>query len=170
MIFLFATLLSFISCGERQMQEQIRRFQSSPVDLCLDSMLQIPTRNDINNKNTNYTYVIYIDSLQCFSCSNNRLYMWETILKNYSNISICMIYSACGTEEDIVRNIKRKRFQWPIYVDTAKVFERNNRYLPSSTIFHTFMINAFNEVVLVGDPNVNEKISSLMRDIINNKT
>lgn len=161
------TLVLFASCKNNSLLNDIETFKSSKIDLCLDSMIRICPVNTIDKKD--YTYVIYLDSSQCFSCLNNRLYAWESIISQNPNLSVCMIYSYHRETEKLIRHIKGKRFHWPIYVDTLNIFEKHNITIKKSPLFHTFMINNSNEVVLIGNPITNQNINSLMRKINNYK-
>ena len=56
-----------------------------------------------------------------------------------------------------------------IYVDTCNVFTRNNSTIPEERYLHTFLLDRENKIVLVGNPNVNERVESLFQKIMNER-
>ncbi len=58
------------------------------------------------------------------------------------------------------------RFDYPVFLDTAGVFERSNPGLPANPVFHTFLLDRENRVVLVGSPIGNAKMWDLYKSTI----
>ena len=54
-----------------------------------------------------------------------------------------------------------------VYLDVNHVFRKNNTFLPKEKIFHSFLINNEDSIVLIGNPINNEQIETLFFDIIN---
>lgn len=53
-----------------------------------------------------------------------------------------------------------------IYVDTTQHFRRHNPNIPSDVMFHTFLLDSDNKVILVGSPIQNNRIQNLFKKII----
>lgn len=56
-----------------------------------------------------------------------------------------------------------------VYVDTLGLFAKQNPYLSSNTIMHTFLLDEDNNVLLVGNPLENEKIEEMFWQIVEEK-
>ena len=54
----------------------------------------------------------------------------------------------------------------PVHVDTAGVFIRENPHIPREAVYHTFLLDKDNRVVLVGNPSRSEKIK---RNVLANR-
>lgn len=50
------------------------------------------------------------------------------------------------------------------------VFARENPHLPREAMYHTFLLDEENRVVLVGDPSRNERIKELFWQIVEEKS
>ena len=82
-------------------------------------------------------------------------------------MNVYFIFSP-STEElaNIRLSLSASRFYHPIYVDTSGIFIRENPHLPHNPLFHTFLLDEDNRVVLVGNPLENEKIEELFWKIV----
>ena len=70
-------------------------------------------------------------------------------------------------EKDFIRDyIKSIEMPFPICVDVDNAFRRINPAIPDDARFHCLYINAEGQPLLVGDPTVNERISTLLNKII----
>ena len=49
------------------------------------------------------------------------------------------------------------------------MFTRNNSTIPEERYLHTFLLDRENKIVLVGNPNVNERVESLFQKIMNER-
>lgn len=58
---------------------------------------------------------------------------------------------------------------FPIYVDTTKIFRRNNPQINDLSATHVFLINSNNNIVLVGNPLLNPKIEEMSLKIFEEK-
>lgn len=54
-------------------------------------------------------------------------------------------------------------------MDTLNLFANKNPQLKTNKLFHCFLLNKKDSVVLVGNPIHNRKIEELMFKIVNNK-
>jgi hypothetical protein len=61
------------------------------------------------------------------------------------------------------------RFHHTVFYDLDGSFERLNPHLPANELFHTFLLNKDNKVVLVGNPIRNEMLWKLYKEQIQNK-
>ena len=54
-----------------------------------------------------------------------------------------------------------------VYVDDRQYFITNNPTIPEDAMFHTFLLDRENRIVLVGNPVHNEKLWELYKNTIN---
>ncbi len=57
----------------------------------------------------------------------------------------------------------------PVHVDTAGIFIRENPHIPREAVYHTFLLDKDNRVVLVGNPSRSEKIKEMFWQIVEEK-
>ena len=66
-------------------------------------------------------------------------------------------------------DFQEKTIPQTIFVDTANVFTESNPNIPSESMYHTFLLDENNNVILVGNPIVNEKIADMLPSIVEEK-
>ena len=57
--------------------------------------------------------------------------------------------------------------QSPVFGDTLSIFRRHNPQIPNNKLFHTFLLDESDRVLLVGSPLRNERVDKLLRKIVN---
>ena len=53
-----------------------------------------------------------------------------------------------------------------VYLDTCNAFLQANPHVPENTLFHTFVLDEKDKVVLIGDPFKNKKMERLLLKVI----
>lgn len=147
------------------------------VTINKDSMLYIPTDYVINRywqHETEYKCISYIDSSQCLSCVFRHISEWNNILKEYSiekNLVDFMFIFQMPSES--IRNCKTlykmSGFIHPIYIDTLTCFIKDNAFIPDEDLYHTFLLDKNNEIILVGNPTKNLNINNLFQETIDKR-
>lgn len=164
-------LMMFLSCSYKQnISKDLAIMKSRPIVLPLNKDLIVCGTDTVNN-NHMFNYVIYSDSLDCTSCIINNLYSWEPIIKYCQKypgrIKFNFIFAPMEKNlKHTVLQIKSSNFNFPVVVDSSKQFEKLNPHLPKDRMFHTFLLDKNNRVVLVGNPINNQKIQSLLLKIL----
>ncbi len=148
------------------MEEEVTLLKSSPIALCLDSMVYC-VDNDIKDLESDslsyYTdsvlgLVIFTDSTLCSPCAVKDMYKWYEIMDSTKNICAgqCKMFFIFSSPTSSVENIKyglhEISFDSPIFIDTCGVFLRNNPHIPSNPLLHIFMIDKKHNVVMAGSP------------------
>ena len=115
--------------------------------------------------------IVYYDSLDCSSCRISHLSdiypLYE--MADTSNFSVLTIFSP--REEDLaeVRNlIQILNPPIHIYIDSDGSFSKLNESIPSDTRFHTFLIDANNKPVFVGNPLSDSNLKGLFKKVLYN--
>lgn len=164
LIFLFA-----LGCSNREdcLREVLLKFSSRPV-VIQDSAMPFET-----NDSSTYRLVFYIDSVGCTGCTISSLAEKEQQARQDSilkKIRFVYIFDIDSTEQQNVQNLLfRYRIEGDIHIDTHKSFIQDNPHFPDNPLFHTFLINNSDSVILVGDPFANERIMGLLNSVIDNQ-
>ena len=99
--------------------------------------------------------------------------MWNSLIKleheNPNGIRYYFILEANPEKLETTTSMLQSTTQLKhtIYVDTAQYFRKKNPQIPSDVLFHTFLLDNDNKVVLVGDPTKNKSIQNLFKQILN---
>ena len=166
----------FVSCsGTGDFRDGIEQLRSRPITLSFDKMRYMWNGKDIVREsaksNTGLKLIVYLDTVACSSCELKALYMWEPMLEDVKmygeDLSVHFIFSPLKRDLDLFYFTMRTMSpSQPVYVDTAGVFVHENPHIPREAMFHTFLLDGNNEVVLVGNPSRNETVKKLFWEIV----
>lgn len=171
-------LLFCFSCmgKEEQLREEIKMFQSRPVSLCVDKMLVLKDGRDtvVSRRDGVMRMVVYTDSTICSSCRLQNIHLWDDLLEEASyyeeSLDFYFIFSPTRKDMDSFRLTMRTYAPDNIvYVDTLGLFAKQNPYLSSNPVMHTFLLDENNNVLLVGNPLENKKIKEMFWQIVEEK-
>ena len=171
-ILMLVAFVLFGSCKESTRSE-INELLSVPIHLTVESFERIDgkiqTRPFVIR---DYKFIVFADSSECMSCSIEKLDKWnsfsDSIVSNY-NISFMYVLSPVQNEYDRVRNnIQHKRLSFPVFLDKNNMFSKNNKAIPSSSLYHVFIIDKNGKIVYFGDPRSNEKLNGILFKSIEN--
>lgn len=122
--------------------------------ICIHHGRQYSIVSDYISDNFRWKIVFYADSLGCVSCDLNLL-EWMDFMERAKELTNQRIdfffYFAPEKKKDIISALKLEGFHYPVFIDTQKDFDKINR-LPDNQKFRTFLLNAKNEIVLIGNP------------------
>ena len=113
----------------------------------------------------NYKIVTYFSPLLCTSCNLNRLMEWDLLKEEFPEIPFVYIlsYNSEQDEEDIKSTLHEIQFLQKVFLDKGNHFHEQNSYLNFNPLFHTFMIDQNNKIILVGDPSTNDNVLQLYK-------
>lgn len=169
------TVPIFVSCNNDRIDKKIEDFYASKI--------LFPTHRMIKKDCSLYhdqildsslVLVKYVEVHNCFDCKINQLaqFDYETYssgsAKKISIVYIVNIPKELDTSE-LYNKLCAKRIRGTVYLDTCNTFMEANPHIPDNPMFHTFLLNEENEVILIGDPFVNEKMNGLLEKVINKK-
>lgn len=171
--------LSAITCAcDNNIGNQIALMQSDTICLDIDNMLRL--ENEYNSRintteisHAKYKWIIFHDSVHCKPCQCHDLLSWQSMIdlqKEYKKqISTIFIYSADAIDSlEYMKALDNIYINYPIFLDTLKSFRVNNKNIPNEKIFHTFLLDDKNKVILVGNPMRNPKVNELFIKILRN--
>ena len=176
-IFICLFVMMFISCNkarEKDIAEKIDKMRDERITIPFDklSCYFSDKLNDSVYHGHEYKYVFLADSNECASCMVNSLYDYieyiEQITKGRKEkLGFYFIFSPKPNDLAKVRNkVLHSNINYPVYIDSATFFIKENRHIPSESMFHTFLINKYDSVVLVGNPVKNKKINDLLKNML----
>lgn len=113
----------------------------------------------------NYKILTYFSPLLCTSCNLDRLIEWDLLKEEFPEIPFIYIlsYNSEEDEEDIKSTLHEIQFLQKVFLDKGNHFHEQNSYLDSNPLFHTFMIDQDNKIILVGDPTTNDNVLQLYK-------
>lgn len=158
--------LLFFGCKseKEQVRDKIEQMKSRPIELCLDKMEC--RRNPLVKLGKKYTMVVYVDSTECSPCALSKLRFWNPLIeeakKKRVDINYVFILAPKKEEmEDVDMELDITDLQSSVYLDTAYVFRKVNLNLPKEKKYHSFLLDKNRNVLLVGNPVVNEGVRNV---------
>lgn len=114
-----------------------------------------------------YKEIAFVDSSVCTSCMYRHLYKWIPIIeeakeKGHDVEFIFILHPAKSSRIGLYHEMMQPQiFSETVFVDTAGIFARSNPSIPDANIYHYFLLDEDNRVVMVGDPTRNQKLHDL---------
>lgn len=159
----------FISC-DNTIKRKILKMQNVHVCIPLNKMNKVCKSETKERQATDLTYVCYVDSsLACRPCYIKHTIMWKRYLQleKTNKIKFFFIFEVPETDlNKIKKEIQQSVIRNNSYVDTKTVFRLSNKFLPEESVFHSFLLDKKNHIIMVGDPTYNESISHLLEKIL----
>lgn len=123
---------------------------------------------DLDLSRPDYKIISYIDSSGCTSC-RLKLAMWSELideLKMYPDVDVEVIMIINSDKpKEITYLLQRNNYLNPVAIDRGNLFDRLNE-LPPKSEHHTFLLDAENKVVAIGNPVLNPKIKDIFLQYI----
>ena len=153
------------SCADCQVKEKIIAMQSEPIALRTDKMLCISEKDESDIRGS-LKWIVYHDSVICKPCQISHLSDWDKILDT-EGVNCYFIFSAKPEEVGkYVDDYQNNKIDAHVYLDTANIFVHDNPKIPRETIFHDFLVDEDNSVILVGNPINNKQVLELFKKIV----
>lgn len=116
-----------------------------------------------------YRILTFWDSVGCISCKL-QLAEWNKLMKLMGKDSVQFIYCFSQIPQEVVmKELKVARFYSPVCVDLGGALNKMNDF-PTDASFQTFLLDASNRVLVVGNPVRNPKVKELYERIIRGDT
>lgn len=115
-----------------------------------------------------FKMVCFVDSQECSPCMLKDAYLWNSYVRTFSPDEVAFLYVISAKKVDDVKlQIRESGFSRNFYIDTLGKFKHDNPQIPESSVYHTFLIDKNQNVILVGNPAKNRRIEKLFFEIIN---
>lgn len=161
-----------VAACRNDMESSIRIMQAANPDICVPDMklvLPMHYRDSLwyskRLEEECFKFVVYADSSECMSCMTGKLHGWDSFLAKLrikENVIPIFIFSPKKDEmESIEVSLLLERLNFPVFIDTGYVFVNSNKFIPENPLFHTFLVDKNNHIILIGDPRRNRKVEEL---------
>lgn len=166
----------FLSCSHRKrIEHQISMMCKDAIRIGTNEMIVFNNSDSLltnDNTKSDLKMVVWADSSECSQCYIRHLDLWKGYVKlesdNPNEIQFFFILETAPEKLEEMRTIiQTTQLKHSIYVDTAQCFRHLNPQIPADVMFHTFLLDSDNKVVLVGNPTRNRSIHVLFNKILN---
>ena len=173
LILLCVIFASICACKRKvAVNEIIAQMKSCPVELCIEQMKPFNENAKVqrNVDSISCTFVIYIDSVHCVPCKLARLKYWKEfeieIHSKYPYLGFIAAFEQPSKSHVLLQDYVNEEFSIPVFVDDKHLFHASNPHIPNNEIFHSFLLDSDNNIVLVGNPITNERIEDLLYQLL----
>lgn len=175
-IVLLLFTVSFTACREPK-EEKIARlvteWSEKEIQFPIHSVFTRFGKDTINSFDGKgkYRIVTYVDSIGCMSCKL-KLFKWKELIRITDSLTEYstpyLFYFHPKDLKELRYILKRDAFDYPVCIDLQDEFNKLNRF-PSDYTFQTFLLDAQNKVVAMGNPIHNPKVKELYLAILTGK-
>ncbi len=167
-----------MSCGARNdVRKNVEEMASAPVSIIgsdMECWVPDSSRFPVSDTKKDYTMVVYVDSTQCTPCFINRLTDWNEFVsfeknKKYSVDFVFILETSPDMMESTVGNLEKSTFRHPVYIDSKCSFRKENPHIPQGIMYHTFLLDKENKVIMVGNPCTSKEIKELFLKCVSGK-
>lgn len=165
-ICIIGILLFFLSTkSKRLLTQQIVEMQGMSLNLnfneaetYLDGIDSIYISEDVSK------LVLFVDSLSCSSCSLSQMTHYYDIndsLTTHGGQLVVILHPQQISIDEIRKKLAIEKYPFWCVIDKKGEFLRNNPKLSDNKLLHTFLVDKYNRIILIGDPMTNSKIKEL---------
>lgn len=166
--------VSILSACHRELTENVSKMMHKSVQLNTADMDIVNQHGNIYNSvdsNNTFTLVVFNDESDCMSCKVSKLNEWHRFLTQvydaHHGVNVCYIFSPNNENISNVRTLlSEQNFRHPVFIDSNHIFKKANQWIPLESMYHTFLLDKDNKIVLVGNPLQNQKINQMFFEII----
>jgi len=127
---------------------------------------QIITGSDSSFSNNGKLMLLYYKKLEgCSLCEIGYLYNLDKLPADTTYTTIVIVRPT----QDIGKVIERIQMQqhgFPTLIDMVGAFEEYNSFIPNDPKYHTFLLDRERQIILVGDPLYNKKMTMLFNNAL----
>lgn len=170
-------LLCACNSQKKELQEKVEKMQSTTINIPYDRMVRW-TSDSIKaispwNK-AKLKLVHYVDSAACSTCYLHKVASYELLfqmekLSNNEFYNIFIVNPDKKARKIIELDFIDKKTPQTIFVDSTDVFKEANPNIPSESMYHTFLLDENNKVILVGNPMSNQQVKDMMLSVVEKK-
>ena len=170
---LFVFLFSCSGSNERNILHLLSEWEAKEIQFPASASFTVFGMDTVPYSFEEFSYKIltYVDSLGCMSCKLH-LPLWKLFVEQMD--SLCgddakvLFFMHPKDAKELSLLLKRDRFDYPVCIDLCDSLNLLNRF-PSEMAFQTFLLNADNKVLAIGNPVLNPKVKELYLKIIQGK-
>ena len=155
-----------ISCTEYKISRQLKEFVKQTITIPSDLVAITKGEEHVIGEVPDLPVMIFFhDSLSCSSCQIAHLADIQSIYElsdSLGTLEVMTVLSPRPEEYDeVLRNLRLREFEYPVYVDVTGSFVSSNGCIPSDKRFHSFLTDPDRHPVFVGNPTATESLWGL---------
>ena len=171
-IILSFLIVLFAGCSSNNLKNQISDFMSIPIHIPYDKLDKhyCSMFSDSTESHKSIKMVYYVDSLSCTPCEINKMTLIDAKKRDlYPDVEFIFIINISRAYVDAVcSSLYNSRIQSPVYLDTLNCFLPANPHIAESNLFHHFVMNDKDSVLMVGLPFSTNEMENLFIEILKN--
>ena len=160
------------SCKNDEIEKQMEMLYGSTISFPSEGMIKKDCSLYHEEVSDSCTKLVkYVEVFDCSDCQINQLSLFNNdtfnsgLSKRISIVYIVATPTGMNTYE-LYSKLCEKRIRGTVYLDTCNAFLQANPHVPENTLFHTFVLDEKDKVVLIGDPFKNKKMERLLLKVI----
>ena len=166
-IFFGGGIYFFRNYSNKSLEKQIIAMNGLNIDLSFDKAEAFYGGIDSTyNQRPVKKLVVFVDSTKCSSCfvrHLDRFFEINHILKEYNGDLIIVLQPPNIKIEELKVRVKKRKYPFWCILDKYGEFVHNNRFILGNKLFHTFMLDKYNKIIILGDPSINPRINELFQ-------
>lgn len=120
-----------------------------------------------------YKLIVSIPKEQCTSCRISAHELLDSLLCSTTlSVFVPMVILDQPDETEIQTikaTIEKFRLEFPIYLDSSSGLFNLNPFIPDDEVFHSFLLDRSNRVILIGDPTTDYNMMKLYQKVLADK-
>ena len=174
---IICSLLCACNSQKKELQEKVEKMQSTAINIPYDRMTRwasdsIKAISPWNKAKLKLVH--YVDSAACSTCYLHKVASYELLfrmekLSNNEFYNIFIVNPDKKARKIIEFDFIEKKIPQTIFVDSTNVFIEANPNIPSESMYHTFLLDENNKVILVGNPMLNQQVEDMMLSVVEKK-
>jgi hypothetical protein len=169
---LFMVLLTSTSCKNDNLERDMKTFYNRKVSIPYNQMIKKDCSLYHDSvSDSHFKLVRYAEVFHCSDCQIKQLSSFDndTYTSGVSQrIPVLYIVNIPHNVDptELYSKLCKKRIRGTVYLDTCNAFLQANPDFPITPMFHTFLLNENDRVVLIGDPFKNKRMEDLFQMVI----
>lgn len=176
-ILIGVSLISSCGCNRLSLKKDMIDLKSQQIKFPNEMLKYIPSKNCFEYESNMVltqkmlSWVVYVDSSECSTCSYGLIYKWNHLLEKYkTEVNFNFIFVPRQSDKKLtlvsLKEVKSEHYLW---IDGKGTFAKLNPHIPKNKALHTFLLDENNNVILVGNPAYSKKIEEMFYKIVEEK-
>ena len=154
--------------AEKMVNEWMGKAIVFPHDVPCYSIDRIELDDCPTSERNGYKILLYTDSLGCMSCKLGLL-EWQELIEEADSLFPgeldFLFYFQPSNAREMAYLLQREAFHHPVFIDSENKINALNHF-PDNAAYQCFLLDANNQVVIVGNPAKSSRIWELYKRLI----
>lgn len=171
-------VLVLASCSQsHRISQRLHEMESVPVKVDYSKMTCWLNDSLLENRpwesEKGMKLISFTDSSLCSVCNIKKMYLWNKILDLETQYEGFNVFLILGVKQGMTSYISTQLYQsgitHPIYIDESQSLLTQNPQIPEESMYHTFLLDEDNNVLLVGNPTAGENMEKIMLEVLDSR-